>query len=155
MILVQQYAYVLCSMFYFQCLNWNSSIFFLASIGVLLVIADRSLVAWLSLLTSIYELAFVLSDYFKEEYAMRKVFELVGKGVSGVPWIRLRFISKSLKQHKGWHFTPEEVQFLPTSPSRRILHYGGSFCKFLNLYQSNHHVYYSTSFLHIKCFYMR
>jgi len=57
----------------------------LASIGVLLVIADRSLVAWLSLLTSIYELAFVLSDYFKEEYAMRKVFELVGKGVSGVP----------------------------------------------------------------------
>ena len=55
-----------------------------AFVGVLLVVADGSLSAWLTLLARMCDFAIALSSYFKEVDCMKKVLAVVGKGVSGV-----------------------------------------------------------------------
>ena len=56
----------------------------LAVVGVLLVIADGSLSAWLTLLARMCDFAIALLNCFKEVDCMKKVLAVVGKGVSGV-----------------------------------------------------------------------
>lgn len=55
-----------------------------AFVGVLLVVADGSLSAWLTLLARMCDFAIALLSYFKEVACMKKVLAVVGKGVSGV-----------------------------------------------------------------------
>ena len=55
-----------------------------AFVGVLLVVADGSLSAWLTLLARMCDFAIALLSYFKEVDCMKKVLAVVGKGVSGV-----------------------------------------------------------------------
>ena len=62
-----------------------SASFTLAVVGVLLVIADGSLSAWLTLLARLCDFAIALLNFFKEVDGMKKVLALVGKGVNGVP----------------------------------------------------------------------
>ena len=57
----------------------------LALVGVLLVFADGSLSAWLTLLARLCDFAIALLNCFKEVNCMKKVLAVVGKGVSGVP----------------------------------------------------------------------
>ena len=59
-------------------------LFTLALVGVLLVIADGSLSAWLTLLARLCDFAIALLNCFKEVNCMKKVLAVVGKGVSGV-----------------------------------------------------------------------
>lgn len=56
----------------------------LALVGVLLVFADGSLSAWLTLLARLCDFAIALLNCFKEVNCMKKVLAVVGKGVSGV-----------------------------------------------------------------------
>ena len=55
-----------------------------AFVGVLLVVADGSLSAWLTLLARMCDFAIALLNCFKEVDCMKKVLAVVGKGVSGV-----------------------------------------------------------------------
>ena len=55
-----------------------------AFVDVLLVVADGSLSAWLTLLARMCGFAIALLSYFKEVDCMKKVLAVVGKGVSGV-----------------------------------------------------------------------
>lgn len=55
-----------------------------AFVDVLLVVADGSLSAWLTLLARMCDFAIALLSYFKEVDCMKKVLAVVGKGVSGV-----------------------------------------------------------------------
>lgn len=55
-----------------------------AFVGVLLVVANGSLSAWLTLLARMCDFAIALLRYFKEVDCMKKVLAVVGKGVSGV-----------------------------------------------------------------------
>ena len=57
----------------------------LAIVGVLLVMADGSLSAWLTLLARLCDVALAIMNFFKGVDWMKKVLALVGKGVSGVP----------------------------------------------------------------------
>lgn len=59
---------------------------FLAIDGVLLVIADGSLSAWLTLLARLCDIALAIMNFFKGADWMKKVLVLVGKSVSGVPY---------------------------------------------------------------------
>ena len=59
-------------------------LFTLALVGVLLVFADGSLSAWLTLLARLCDFAIALLNCFKEVNCMKKVLAVVGKGVSGV-----------------------------------------------------------------------
>lgn len=56
----------------------------LAFVGVLLVFADGSLSAWLTLLARLCDFAVALLNFFKEVDCMKKVLAVVGKGASGV-----------------------------------------------------------------------
>ena len=56
----------------------------LALVGVLLVFADGSLSAWLTLLARLCDFAIALLNCFREVNCMKKVLAVVGKGVSGV-----------------------------------------------------------------------
>ena len=58
----------------------------LAIVGVLLVMADGSLSAWLTLLARLCDVALSTMNFFKGADWMKKVLALVGKGVSGVPY---------------------------------------------------------------------
>ena len=55
-----------------------------AFVGVLLVVADGSLSAWLTLLARMCDFGIALLSYFKEVDCMKKVLAVVRKGVSGV-----------------------------------------------------------------------
>ena len=55
-----------------------------AFVDVLLVVADGSLSAWLTLLARMCDFGIALLRYFKEVDCMKKVLAVVGKGVSGV-----------------------------------------------------------------------
>ena len=69
-----------------ECLCFRQSVSVtLAVVGVLLVIADGSLSAWLTLLARLCDFAIALLNFFKEVDGMKKVLALVGKGVNGVP----------------------------------------------------------------------
>ena len=57
-----------------------------AIVGVLLVMADGSLSAWLTLITRLCDVALAIMNFFKGADWMKKVLALVGKGVSGVPY---------------------------------------------------------------------
>lgn len=59
-------------------------LFTLALVGVLLVITDGSLSAWLTLLARLCDFAIALLNCFREVNCMEKVLAVVGKGVSGV-----------------------------------------------------------------------
>ena len=56
-----------------------------AFVGVLLVVAEVCLSAWLTLLARMCDFGIALLSYFKEVDCMKKVLAVVGKGVSGVP----------------------------------------------------------------------
>ena len=58
----------------------------LALVGVLLVMADGSLSAWLTFLARLCDIALAIMNFFKGADWMKKVLALVGKGVSGVPY---------------------------------------------------------------------
>ena len=58
----------------------------LAIVGVLLVMADGSLSAWLTLLARLCDIAQAIMNFSTGADRMKKVLALVGKGVSGVPY---------------------------------------------------------------------